>query len=345
MKQLLWVWILLVMAACGSPAPEAMTDNGWWHYKASFVGAEGAVADTGNKGISHSEGQGYAMLLAEAYGDRSGFDRLWRWTRSHLQIRDDYLFAWRWTREKGVEDKNNATDGDLLIAWALYRAGKRWQDIEYSEAALYIIRDIRSKLIHKVGEYWVLLPGEYGFVKEDTWQVNLSYWVYPALEELAVLDRSHVWDELIRSGKKLTKDSRQGDWKLAPDWIELKAGLPPEVSADRPPRFGYEAVRVPLYLIWAGDFDEDIIRNTADFWSKTASKPYTPAWVDLTNGSVAEYEAPAGFKAVHKLSRLALGKRTPTASDLMKIDLKEQDYYSSSLILLSRIAYHERLKQ
>lgn len=342
MKQLLWIGILIGMMACASPAPEAMTDNGWWQYKASFVGSEGAVADTGNKGISHSEGQGYAMLLAEAYGDRAGFDKLWRWTRSHLQVRDDYLFAWRWTQAKGVEDKNNATDGDLLIAWALYRAGQRWQDVEYSEAALFIVRDIRSKLIEQVGDYWILLPGEYGFVKDDVWQVNLSYWVYPALSELSVLDRSGVWDKLIQSGKKLTVLSRQGRWGLPPDWIELTPGMSPKVSAERPPRFGYEVVRVPLYLIWAGYFDEDVIKKSADFWSQTAVKRFTPAWIDLTSGEMAEYEAPAGFKAVHDLSRLALGK--PSLSTLMNVDLKQQDYYSSSLILLSRIAYHERLK-
>ena len=345
MKQLLWLWILTIMSACGSPAPEAMVDKGWRQYKAAFVSPDGSVADTGNKGISHSEGQGYAMLLAEAYGDRSGFERLWRWTRSHLQVRDDYLFAWRWSRQKGVEDKNNATDGDLLIAWALYRAGKRWQHVEYSEAALFIVRDIRSKLVKQVGDYWVLLPGEYGFVKENTWQVNLSYWVYPALEELAVLDRSSVWQKLIQSGKTLTALSRQGRWNLPPDWIELKPGSAPTVSAERPPRFGYEVVRVPLYLIWAGDFDEKIIKDSSDFWSQTASKDYAPAWVDLTSGEVAEYEAPDGFKAVHNLSKLALDKPTDSAKDLMSIDLKEQDYYSSSLILLSRIAYHERLKQ
>merc|ERR1711879_256558 len=310
-----------------------------------FMQAGGAVSDTGNQSISHSEGQGYAMLLAEAYGDRSGFDQLWRWTQHHLQIRDDYLFAWRWSSEKGVEDKNNATDGDLLIAWALYRAGKRWDDIEYSESALYIVRDIRSRLIRQVGDYQVLIPGEFGFEKEGYWQINLSYWVYPALQELAILDRSSLWQSLIDSGKQLTERSRRGQWKLAPDWIELTADGSVKPAADRPPRFGYEAVRVPLYLIWAGDFNANIIRDSAHFWNITAKSDFTPAWVNLHNNSYAEYEAPAGFKAVQSLSNLVLGgKRRQIPEDLMTHNLKEQDYYSSSLILLSRLAYYERFK-
>jgi len=346
MNKLLGLLVTIVISACGSPAPEAMTDDGWWHYKSSFMQPGGAVSDTGNQGVSHSEGQGYAMLLAEAYGDRASFNRLWLWTRQHLQIRDDHLFAWRWTADKGVEDENNATDGDLLIAWALYRAGKRWSDVEYSEAALYIVRDIRDKLVHQVGQYHILLPGEHGFEKDGYWQINLSYWVYPALQELAILDRSSIWSSLISSGKTLTRTSRQGQWNLPPDWVDLtnKGVLKP--AQDRPPRFGYEAVRVPLYLIWAGDFDEHIIRDSARFWSTTAKSRFTPAWVNVENNTQAEYEAPAGFKAVHSLSRLALNsKRRHPPQDLMIKNLKEQDYYSSSLILLSRLAYYERLKR
>ncbi len=345
MKKLLCLGIIMIVSACGSARPAAMTDDGWSHYKESFVKTSGAVSDTGNENISHSEGQGYAMLLAVAYGDRQGFDRLWSWTRKHLQVRDDYLFAWRWSAESGVEDKNNASDGDVLIAWALYRAGKQWDDIEYSESALYIVRDIRRKLVHEVGDYWVLIPGEYGFVNDDCWTVNLSYWVYPALQELAILDRSPVWNQLIESGKQLTREASRGDWKLTPDWIDLYPGVPPRPSSSKPVRFGYEAVRLPLYLVWSGDFDEDIIQNSVNFWEATALKKYTPAWIDLMDGSYAEYEAPAGFKAVHTLSNLALNQKNKRRKDLfMSLNIKQQDYYSSSLILLSRLAYHERLK-
>ena len=38
----------------------------WRAYKAHFVTEAGRVVDTANKGISHSEGQGYGMLLAVA---------------------------------------------------------------------------------------------------------------------------------------------------------------------------------------------------------------------------------------------------------------------------------------
>ena len=65
-----------------------MTDGGWDQYRSLFVTADGAVRDTGNNDISHSEGQGYAMLMAVAYDDQPNFHKIWQWTRSYLQVRD-----------------------------------------------------------------------------------------------------------------------------------------------------------------------------------------------------------------------------------------------------------------
>lgn len=48
----------------------------WQSYKARFVTAQGRVVDTGNGNISHSEGQGYGMLLAVAANDRETFNDL-----------------------------------------------------------------------------------------------------------------------------------------------------------------------------------------------------------------------------------------------------------------------------
>ncbi|MGH7860175.1 MAG: glycosyl hydrolase family 8, partial [Candidatus Binatia bacterium] len=68
----------------------------WLAYRERFVTPEGRVVDTGNGGISHSEGQGYAMFLAVSFGDRAAFERIWRWTKETLQVRADKLFAWKW---------------------------------------------------------------------------------------------------------------------------------------------------------------------------------------------------------------------------------------------------------
>jgi endoglucanase len=336
-----------IAAVCGASQSVAMMDNGWEQYKQAFVQTSGAVMDSGNKGISHSEGQGYAMLLAASYGDRSGFRKLWSWTRTHLQVRDDRLFAWNWSATHGVQDKNNATDGDLLIAWALLRGAERWNNPDYHEAARRITVDILDKLILKLGAYTILMPAEYGFQHGNRWQINLSYWVYPALQELAQLVPDRRWQALIDDGKKLTEIASRGRWQLPPDWIEMTAITPPVPAMKRPPRFGYEAIRLPLYLVWSGEKDADVLHNSRTFWQQTSQRKYMPAWVDILSGEEAEYPAPDGFRAIWQLTDRAIDNgqskgQIAAPNTAITKDIHGQDYYSASLLLLSRVAYKEQ---
>jgi endoglucanase len=123
--------------------------DAWRAYKARFVTAQGRVVDTANGLVSHSEGQGYGMLLAVAADDRDSFERIWGWTRANLFIRNDALAAWRWEPDKrpAIADVNNASDGDLLIAWALVEAATAWPDPSYRVAARRMALDIGRKLV------------------------------------------------------------------------------------------------------------------------------------------------------------------------------------------------------
>src|SRR5579885_369047 len=127
-------------------------EDGWSVYRSRFVTDEGRVLDTGNKQVSHTEGQGWAMLIATAAGDRESFARIWGWTREKLQRHDNALFSWRYdpSDEKApVADVNNASDGDILIAWALLRASRRWNETDYGRMADRILGDIRRRLLVK----------------------------------------------------------------------------------------------------------------------------------------------------------------------------------------------------
>src|SRR5215217_6420796 len=106
-------------------------ETAWSAYKKRFVRA-GRVIDDVNR-ISHSEGQGYAMLIAAKAGDRAGFEELWQWTKRELYIDSSGLAAWKWDDRSfpNVTDKNNASDGDILIAWGLIEAADRWGKLEY----------------------------------------------------------------------------------------------------------------------------------------------------------------------------------------------------------------------
>ena len=312
----------------------------WAAYRARFVAADGRVLDTGNKAVSHTEGQGWAMLFAETADDREWFDKIWGWTRGNLQRRDNALFAWRWDPADGktpVADANNASDGDILIAWALVRAAGRWKQPKYLDPARKIIADIRRKLLVATAGRMVLLPGSAGFRgKDGVTVVNPSYYIYPALHDFARAVPSADWRRLARDGLDLLADARFGRWGLTPDWLDLDRHGTVEPAAKFPARFGFDAIRIPLYLVWGKEATAERLASYLDFWNEFGGKPI-PAWVDLKDNSVAPFAGSTGFQAVIELAR-GVGAASPPA--LPTIDDKD-DYYAASLTLLAAITRDE----
>ncbi len=333
--------LLASFSACEAPR-ELLDDKDWRLYQQRFISPEGRVIDTGNGNISHSEGQGFGMLLAVAYHDRQTFERLWTWTVKNLQVRSDKLFAWRWspTEEAGTNhDDNNASDGDLLIAWALCRAGKQWAEPAYSAAALAISQDILGKLLWQQGPLVYLLPGAKGFENPAGITVNLSYWIFPAFAELQQIDPAPLWEQLAQTGLDLLRTARFGRWRLPPDWLSLQN--PPLVSKAFPQVFGYNAIRIPLYLIWAKREDRQLLQPYLDFWSYFHGAMFTPAWTNLLDNSVDSYNAPPGLRAVATLVETVATMPTARPPHFPPLD-NEQDYYPASLLLLTKLAAAER---
>jgi len=331
--------LLSVSALAGAEhaAPSDGTLSGeWLKYRERFISDDGRVRDTGNKDVSHTEGQGWAMLFAVAFDDRATFDRVWHWTRDKLRQPEGALFSWRWdpNGKEPIADANNASDGDVLIAWALARAARRWHEPGYAAEAHRIAVDIRQRLIKKIAGRLVLLPGVDGFTHEDgSVVVNPSYYVYPALAEFPRLDGSATWGRLRHDGLQLLTKARFGEWQLPPDWVAVdkRGGVTP--ATPMPPRFGFDAIRIPLYLVWGREATGQLLASEMRFWGAFSDKPM-PAWVDVTSGALAPFPAPAGFQAVIDLARAQLhGKPAPVA----QIG-DSDDYYSASLILLAGMA-------
>ena len=320
----------MIAAGCQLDGTETV-DQDWTTFKSRFIAAEGRVIDTGNGGISHSEGQGYGMLLAVEHRDRETFQNLWQWTRANLQVRNDKLFIWR-KRPGGEfkdEDANNASDGDMLIAWALLKADDQWQQADYRDAATAILTDIKHKLITSWHGLTVLLPGEQGFVKENVTTVNLSYWIFPALKAFAVSDPDPIWLQLSDSGLTLLQQARYGHRQLPPDWLKLKSDNTMEAANSK--RFGYDAVRIPLYLALGG-MEAQTLTKFADYWAYYQG--YTPAWIDLNENVIDGDGASVGMEAVKQLTLWRNGRSDDMTLKPLAAD---QDYYSSILLMLSKL--------
>lgn len=322
-----------VAAAAASPRGMLADEPMWDAYKARFVLPSGRTVDTANGGITHSEGQGYAMLLALAADDPATFARLEAFTRVEMALRDDGLIAWRWEEGRGVTDLNNATDGDMLIAWALHEAHLAGWGEDYGRRARALVEAIAPVLPDHAGRP-VIAPGRDGFDADERGGrlVNLSYWVFPALESLASLDPSY--DALAESGRDLL-DRAIADG-VPTDWTRLDADGVPRPAPDpggAEAALAYNAVRLPLYLAWSRDGHGPLLKALAGTWPQGE-----PATVPASGGP-GEPMGGHGYRAVAALSECARsGTRFP---DALRSGL-DAHYYPASLHLLSVLALKER---
>jgi endoglucanase len=311
----------------------------WRIFRDRFVTSDGRVVDTGNGGISHSEGQGWGMLFAEAAGDKERFDLIFAWTSTHLARPVDALHIWRYDPNAALptSDPNNATDGDIFIAWALARAARRWQEPAFSIAGAAIATDILNRLCVQQSGQFYLLPGIQGFASAKNFNLNPSYYVFPAFGALAQLAPSPDWDMLRANGLSTLQSALFGSWGLPPDWLAVsRPGLELAPAAGWPPRFSYDAIRVPLWLTWADVMPPVMGKNFLRFWQSSAF-PYRPAWINLEDGAFADYPAPSGMSAIASLTMAA---QAGTAPQLPSV-ADAPDYYSAALTLLSRMAASE----
>ncbi len=309
-------------------------DQLWPSYRDRFVQADGRVIDTGNKGITHSEGQGWGLLLAGAAGDWRTFERIWRWTDANLRWSGAPLYAWKWDpQSREVVDPNNASDGGILIAWALIRAGYFKQRSDWVAAGRASAVAIRRLVTDQVAGADALLPGFSGFSKDAEATINLSYYVFPAFPHFNQADPNPLWAVLSRNGAALASRARFGRYDLPPDWLAVLPNGQMQPAKDWPARFGFDAVRIPLYLYWAG---YDSVQHLGPF-AAAWSEPNAPAWFSLESGPNAEYEASHGVKSIAQLisaSRIDGGTLWSAVN--------EGDYYSASLAMLSSLAAEER---
>lgn len=326
--------LLAGLATLAAPCPAlAAATTFWTSFRDRFVLPEGRVLDSGNGGVSHSEGQSYGLIFAEAAGDRETFERIWRWTDRALARQDVRLFSWRYDprAEPTVADLNNATDGELMIAWALMRAARRWREPAYAQAAGEIRAAVAAHLIVEAAVGPVLLPGLAGFQKDASVTLNPSYYVWPALDAFALAEPEGPWTGLIAAGEGLLLKARFGAHGLPSDWVSVSAvgGVSP--AKGWPTRFSYDAIRVPLYLAWSGR--SAALAAYRAYWSpsfKAGASP--PAWVDVVSGEPAPYLSAGGLLEVAQLSC----DLPVTPSDW------KGDYYSTALSGLVRAAADAR---
>lgn len=316
--------------------PSAWPAGTWGQWKSAFLKPEGRVIDNGNGGISHSEGQGYGMLLAVLANDPAAFDAIWRWTGKELFQRPDGLAAWKWDPAKTphITDKNNASDGDLLIAWALMEAAERFSKPDYLREAQKISVALDKAVGIRSSFGRVMLPGVDGFSvehrnKEDDGPVvNPSYWVFPALERLSHVAPAVDWDGYRASGYLLIRAARFGHAALSTDWVSIKGGRATP-AAGFPPTFSYNAIRIPLYLAWARRDARELLAPYAAHYTGNGGKVFE---YDVEKRANLVEMADPGYAAVMSLTKCVLDG-TPMPLGLRSVSFDR--YYPATLHMLA----------
>lgn len=323
--------LMALTAACNTGTSQGrtpqVTDSFWTQWRDRFVAPEGRVVDTGNGRISHSEGQSYGLILALRAGDRDAFERIAKWTQATLGRQDMALHSWKYDPREAVpvSDPNNATDGDLVIAWALALAGQRWSQSAWLDRSAEIRAAIKSHCVVSRFGRQLLLPGLIGFDTPGQVTLNPSYFVWPALDHFATLDGAGAWGGVIRDCEAVTQLARFGTHHLPADWLVLTGRNDVAPAPDKPPRFGYDAIRIPLYAVVGGR--AGLVQPVADWWKSCLAQPRpVPAWIDVVTGEEANYPLSSGGAAI--AARL-VGGPAPSVLDT--------DYFSASLQMLARL--------
>jgi endoglucanase len=339
--------LALGLCALAASAPVRADDGAgaqnWTRYKERFIDSGGRLFDDAADNVSHSEGQGYALVLAAFNDDRDTFAKVWSWTLANLEIRGDHLAAWRWRPQDNphVLDRNNATDGDLLIAWGLAEAGRRWSAPDYTAASRAIALSLSQKVVFRTAFGPALRPGAAGFGDDNTADgplVNLSYWVFPAFEALADVAPEVDWDGLRGSGLALFDAARFGAFGLPSDWISLRGGVAP--AQDRPPVFGYELIRAPLYLAWGPPEAKSQLAVLTESWLGASGG--APMVIDVQKAAITQSFADPGYRAIAALARCAV--RNEKFPDELRT-IRSERYYSATLHMLSLTALRVRYPQ
>ncbi|MBY3368306.1 glycosyl hydrolase family 8 [Rhizobium laguerreae] len=336
-------WRALLLAASVALAPggapavaqQAMINAGAWSaYKAKFLDATGRIIDNGNGNISHSEGQGYGMLLAYLAASPADFEQIWYFTRTELLLRDDGLAVWKWdpSGKPHVTDTNNASDGDMLIAYALALAGTAWKRNDYILAASRMAQALLAETVVHSSGHTLLLPGSEGFAatdREDGPVVNPSYWIYEAIPVMAALAPSDAWQKLSDDGLTLLKTMQFGPRKLPAEWVSLSGQPLPAQGFDA--EFAYNAIRIPLYLARGGVTDKALLTRLQQGMSQDG----VPATIDLTTGRPKTVLSDPGYRIVNDVVACVVdGTKLPVSA----LQFAPALYYPSTLQLLG-LAY------
>jgi len=339
---------ILIVTLFISTGLQALDYSYWYHFKDRFIEQNGRVIDRYNN-VSHSESQSYGMYFAVTYGDKKTFDSIYNWTNQNLTRNREGLYGWKWGEREdgswGMIDGNNATDGDMWIVYSLLLAYEKWGEKRYLNDAKGLMHNIKEHTVLQIRGKTFLLPGSYGFSKDDHIKLNPGYYIPFIFEKFYVYDHDQIWKNLVSDSIKMFKKSTLSQLKVHPNWINYNFHTSECDAINGESIFGFDAIRIPLFLAY-------YYRQTGNREVLSILDGYKTLIAYIKNSKKIIYEIelqrekikykypPFGFIVVYQYLFETLNMKPPLyfKSKIEKGVMYEQkDYYSYSLLLFSDI--------
>jgi endoglucanase len=291
-------------------------------------------------GDTVSEGQGYAMLLAVATGQKSKFASAWQWARQNLQLPDG-LLAYHWSGGKIVDDQP-AADADLDTAWALVIASHRFDDKAYLTDGLQIATAVLANETATIDGKIELVAGPWG--RGNPAVVDPSYMAPEAMGALEGVTGDATWGQLVMDSTTLANSFNGISSSTLPaNWVDLNSNGTVQAignpSGSGSPQYGLDAQRLPVWFAAGCSGPERAVAATE--WPLLEHTAGEGAHISYSLGGTdpATDVNPLGLVATAAAASAA-GDQSVSARLLARADKQAQTfhtYYGDAWVALGRI--------
>lgn len=331
--------VAALLGGCGDgsapslPSAQTLAEQ----FLSRYVNSNGTVIRTDQGGDVVSEGEAYAMVLAEVAHQPTVVRTVWGWTKTHLR-QSNGLLAWHAKSDGTVLDPQSAGDADVLAAWALLNY--------HGLGAAALAADGRALaqavLAHEtvtVGGQPVLVAGPWAAASPVT--VNPSYWMPTVFRDIGTVTQDQRWLSMAAASVTLVGQLTSDGRKLPPDWARVSGSVPAPSGppgTQGQPSYGLDAQRVP---VWMGAACTQAARQlAAREWSLL--REHSSAMTRGLDGSVSNSTAtPLGEVAAAMAARAAGDQGSAQAAMVSAVSLAKSHptYYGDAWVALGVAMY------
>ena len=291
-----------------------------------------------------SEAQSYGMLITvlaaqKGQASQSDFDSLYRYYQNH-RIEGTQLMSWKQVIKNDSEtvDKQNATDGDLYIAYALLKAAQQWpkQAKNYQAQAKAILEDI---LAHNYNEETgVLTVGNWANQDSEFYHLMRTSDTLPAQFQIFYeVTKDSKWldikEKMLQQLQTISSQTKTG---LLPDfiWVDeqgTRVADPKTIESKYDGAYSYNACRLPYNLVQSKDkTSQQLVKKMLNFFKSQRNlyAGYDLKGKALNNHQAASFLAPIVYASEHEKGYLKLVQQNKY---IFTQDLPLNNYYDATM--------------